>query len=125
MMNRIIRIIVCTGAAVAASGCWPGPYGSNGAQYVHRSDTITLSAGNAKEVNAATQVIDPWPRYVGDRRIPANGERMVGAVQRYQRSGVARTQGQIGQPAAPGGAGAPPAPPPPAGAAVPPATLPY
>jgi hypothetical protein len=54
------------------------------AQYVHRSDKITLSAGNASAVNTATHVIDPWPRYVGNRRIPGNGERMAGAVERYR-----------------------------------------
>jgi hypothetical protein len=123
-MYKIVRTLGCIAAATAAAGCWPGPYGYNGAQYIHRSDTITLSAGNAKEVNAATQVIDPWPRYVGNPRIPANGERMVGAVQRYQRSGAARTQGQIGQPTGSGGPGAPP-PGPPSGAATPAATLPY
>jgi hypothetical protein len=53
-------------------------------QYLQRSDKITLSAGNAKEVNAATHVIDPWPPYVGNRRIPGNGERMAGAVERYR-----------------------------------------
>ena len=35
-------------------------------------------------MNAATHIIDPWPRYVGNRRIPANGERMAGAVERYR-----------------------------------------
>jgi hypothetical protein len=54
------------------------------AQYLQRSNKITLSAGNAKEVNAATHVIDPWPRYVGNRRIPGNGERMAGAAERYR-----------------------------------------
>jgi hypothetical protein len=54
------------------------------AQYLQRSTKITLGAGNAKEVNAATHVIDPWPPNVGNRRIPANGERMVGAIERYQ-----------------------------------------
>src|SRR5260221_9023409 len=48
------------------------------AQYLQRSNKITLSAGNAKEVNAATHVIDPWPPYVGNRRIPGNGARLAG-----------------------------------------------
>src|ERR1041385_7136488 len=52
--------------------------------YFQRSDKITLGAGNARDVNAMTHIIDPWPRYVGDRRIPANGERMSGAVERYR-----------------------------------------
>jgi len=54
------------------------------AQYLQRSDTITLDAGNAKETNAVTHVIDPWPRYVGNRRIPGNGQRLSGAVERYR-----------------------------------------
>lgn len=54
-------------------------------EYLQRTDTITMSAGNAKEVNSAIHTIDPWPPYVNNRRIPANGERMTGAIQRYQR----------------------------------------
>jgi hypothetical protein len=53
-------------------------------EYFHRIDAITVGAGNAKEVNAASQVIDPWPPHVRNRRIPANGARMTGAIQRYQ-----------------------------------------
>ena len=123
-MIKIIRALSCIRSQrppPPAAG--PDLMETNGAQYIHRSDTITLSAGNAKDVNAATQVIDPWPRNVGNRRIPANGERMVGAVQRYQRSGAARSQGQIGQPTGPGGSGAPP-PGPPSGARFPPQRCP-
>jgi hypothetical protein len=53
-------------------------------RYYQRSDTITLSAGDAKAVNAATHVINPWPPGVGDRRIVSDGRRMVGAVTRYR-----------------------------------------
>lgn len=61
-------------------------------EYTQRADRVTLSAGNAQEVNTRIQEIDPWPRYVGNKRIPGNGERMAGAVERYrdvskQRSG--------------------------------------
>ena|SRR5260370_231104 len=59
---------------------WDDPF----EQYFQRKDTITLSAGNAKAVNSATHVIDPWPRYVGNRRIPGDGEWMAGAVERYR-----------------------------------------
>lgn len=55
--------------------------------YFQRSDKITLGAGNARDVNAMTHIIDPWPKYVGDRRIPANGERMSGAMERYREVG--------------------------------------
>jgi len=117
-MTRIIRMLTGIALAGATAGCWP--YGNEGAQYFHRSDTITLSAGNAKDVNAATHVIDPWPRHVRNRRIPANGERMVGAVQRYQ-----GRQSQRGQAPAGGAVGgtdtsiSSPPPAPPVGAATP------
>jgi hypothetical protein len=88
--------------AATLGGCWSGIYENPAAQYVARTDTVTLSAGNAKDVNAATHVIDPWPRYVKNRRIGGNGERMVGAVQRYQRPQAGRAPGQ-GQ-GRPGGA---------------------
>jgi hypothetical protein len=70
-----------------AGGCAQTPHSvaTNPAQeYLQRSDKITLSAGNAKEVNSNIQVIDPWPQYVGNTRIPGNGERMAGAVERYR-----------------------------------------
>ena len=62
--------------------------------YFQRSDKITLWEGDAKAVNAATHVIDPWPRYVGNRRIPVNGDRLSRAVERYR-------QGSYRQPAPP------------------------
>ena len=54
------------------------------APYVQRVEGVTRGAGNAKDVNAATHTIDPWPRNVANRRITANGERMSGAVERYR-----------------------------------------
>lgn len=53
------------------------------APYRQRIDTATTSSGNAQNVNAATQVITPWPPYVRNRRIPGDGARMVGAIERY------------------------------------------
>ena len=52
---------LCAGAVFAASAAlaWdqdPVSY------YFQRSDKITLSAGNAKDVNSVTHIIDPWPR---------------------------------------------------------------
>ena len=54
-------------------------------RYFQRSDTITLSAGDAKQANAVTHTINPWPSYVGDRRIVAQGNKVRGAIVRYQR----------------------------------------
>jgi len=55
-------------------------------RYFQRSDTITLSAGDAKQVNAVTHTINPWPSYVGDRRIIVEAARTRGAIVR-NRSG--------------------------------------
>jgi hypothetical protein len=126
-MVRIARPLGCMFLVATLGGCWSGIYENPAAQYVARSDTVTLGAGNAKDVNAATHVIDPWPRNVKDRRISGNGERMVGAVQRYQRPQTGRTAGQgQGRPGAtPGdGAGGPTAGGAP-GTTAPTATLPY
>ena len=56
-------------------------------RYFQRSDSITLSAGDAKQANAVTHTINPWPSYVGDRRIVAQAAKTGGAIARY-RSGT-------------------------------------
>ena len=56
-------------------------------RYFQRSDTITLSAGDAKQANAVTHTIHPWPSNVGDRRIVAEAAKTRGAITRY-RSGT-------------------------------------
>jgi hypothetical protein len=75
---------------------WTGVYQDPAAQYIHRSDTIALNAGNAQYINRATQVIDPWPRGVNNRRIPGNGNRLTRAVERYQSGPGSQDQSQAG-----------------------------
>ncbi|GEM_PF-2862995 len=60
------------------------PFWDEIGRYFQRIPTSSLVSGDAKEVNAVTQIIDPWPRYARDRRIPVNARRMVGAMDRYQ-----------------------------------------
>ncbi|MCK9915532.1 hypothetical protein MXD81_40885 [Microbacteriaceae bacterium K1510] len=81
--TRMLGLIVFAGFGASAQAGEIFHY-DFAAPYLQRSDKIFAGAGDAKEVNAATHVIDPWPRYVGNRRIPANGERMVGAIERYR-----------------------------------------
>jgi hypothetical protein len=81
---KLARTLAAVALAAACGGCWAGVYDNPAAEYLHRSDTITLSAGNAKNVNAATHIIDPWPRQVANRRIPVNGERVAHAMERYK-----------------------------------------
>src|SRR5260370_36141949 len=55
-------------------------------RYFQRSDPITLSAGDAKQANAVTHTINPWPRNVGDRRIAYDARRVGAAVTRYSQT---------------------------------------
>lgn len=76
-----VSVLVAAGATAAADDTLHYDFA---APYLQRNDKIHAGAGDAKDVNAATHIIDPWPRYVGNRNIPANGERMVGAITRYR-----------------------------------------
>jgi hypothetical protein len=53
-------------------------------RYYQRSDSITLSAGDAKQANAVTHTINPWPPGVGDRRIVTEAQRIQSAIGRYR-----------------------------------------
>jgi hypothetical protein len=56
--------------------------------YYDRRETVTLGAGDHIASNMAVQMVDPWPRYVGDKNIAFNGERLQAGVQRYRRHEV-------------------------------------
>jgi hypothetical protein len=66
------------------AGVQDDPFWDEFGHYFQRIDAMSVASGDARDVNAVTQIIDPWPPYARDRRIPANGQRMVGAVDRYQ-----------------------------------------
>jgi hypothetical protein len=90
--THIIAVaVLLSGLASSAASAWDQ---DPSAMYFQRSYSVTLGAGNAKAVNAATHVIDPWPRYVGNRNIPVSGDRLSRAVTRYN-------QGSYRQPAPP------------------------
>lgn len=87
MLRKQLLTILAVGLTWSSASAWDqDPF----AQYLQRSDTITLGAGNAQAANTVTHMITPWPPYAFDRRIPGNGERMVGAVQRYRDVGRIR-----------------------------------
>jgi hypothetical protein len=81
-----IGYVFASAALLAGLACTPAAAWDQDpfAQYLRRSDSITSSAGDAKSTNSVTHIIDPWPPYVGNRRIPGNGQRMSGAVERYR-----------------------------------------
>src|SRR5436190_1048968 len=87
----IAAAVLLSGLAPSAASAWDQ---DPAAMYLQRSYNVTLDGGDAKAVNAATHVIDPWPRYVGNRNIPVSGNRLSRAVTRYN-------QGSYRQPAPP------------------------
>lgn len=86
MMRNVVRIASVAGLAVGLGGCWGQLYEPPGIQYFQRTDTITLGAGDAKDANAAINVIDPWAPHSANVRIPGQGERMVNAIEQYNKS---------------------------------------
>lgn len=81
-IGRLTRILLLTALGASVAGCIH--LEDSITQYTERSDKVVLSSGNAKDANVAMHMIDPWPRSSADRRIPADGQRMVGAVERYR-----------------------------------------
>ena len=77
-----LRLLIVV-AALSLGGCYGLAGDDEMSRYLQRSDSITMSAGDAKQVNAVTHTINPWPRYVQDRRIATDARRTTGAVQRY------------------------------------------
>src|SRR5450759_2112138 len=126
MMVRFATIGSILGTLMVA-GC-SGLWGDDEVErYTQRTDSITMSAGDAKEVNAVTHMYSPWPPGVGDRRIVADSAHMQRALERYRRGatppdplpaaglenttmGVQLTPERAGQGAATGAGGGAPAP---------------
>ena len=67
------------------------PYDPHG--YLDRRDSIELSAGDANAHNIAVQMVDPWPRYAGNKNIAFNGQRMQAGVERYRNNQVIQPRG--------------------------------
>jgi hypothetical protein len=58
--------------------------------YYDRRETVALGANDFNASNIAVQSVDPWPRYVGNKNIAFNGERMQAGVERYRKHEVIR-----------------------------------
>lgn len=91
-----LSVLAMHGGAVAGGDLFDDLF----APYLERRDTVTPGAGNAKDTNAATHVIDPWPPYVGARNIPGDGKRAVDAIRRYRQGADPAPQNETANPAA-------------------------
>ena len=58
--------------------------------YYDRRETVALGADDHIAVNRVAQMVDPWPRYVGNKNIAFNGERMQAGVERYRKHEIIR-----------------------------------
>ena len=81
-MSRVASLMVMGALAVGLGGCMHAE--DPLVQYTQRTDKVTLSAGNTSAANQAIHTIDPWPRASANRYIPANGQRMADAYERYR-----------------------------------------
>ncbi len=93
-------VLVASGSAQAGDY----PFLDELTRYAERIDPVSVVSGDAQDVNAAIQIIDPWPSYARDRRIPVNGQRMVGAINRYQNPSQLGAQAPTLAPAIPSSA---------------------
>jgi hypothetical protein len=84
-MNRLSIVIGVLGVVIWSYHCDAQVPDDPFSDYLQRSVTISLGAGNAKDANAAIHTIDPWPPYVGYTRIPGDGRRAAETVERMYR----------------------------------------
>src|SRR5690242_21014885 len=77
---------------VLFGGCWifgecSGLWGNDEFQrYLQRNDRMTMTGGDAKEVNAMAHIPTPWPRGVNDKRIVSDSAHMQRVLEWYRRS---------------------------------------
>jgi hypothetical protein len=82
--RRCLKAVLCAVLVAGLGGC---------VDYLKRSDTVTLSAGEAQAWNKVVHVADPWPPYVMNTHIPGDGQRTAGVIQRYSTgNGVAGSE---------------------------------
>jgi hypothetical protein len=82
------------------------------ADYLQRTALVSTAGGDSQAANIAMQTATPWPRYSNDTNIPANGARIVKAINRYETGSAGASASDSATPSAasPGGsssAGAP------------------
>ena len=73
--SKILRGVAVAGLAAGLAGC---------SEYLDRRDGLSVQSGNAVATNKVAQMVDPWPRYSGNRNIAFDGSVMGSAVERYR-----------------------------------------
>jgi hypothetical protein len=73
------RLVVVVGGLCTLAACQEVKY-----EYFQRHDSISYQAGDAVAANQAIHMIDPWPDYAVDTRIPTSGRRVARAIENYE-----------------------------------------
>jgi hypothetical protein len=84
------RQVVRSGRSIALLVGFGALLGGCSDIYFDRRETVALGADDHIASNMVAQMADPWPRYVGNKNIAFNGERMQAAVERYRKHEVIR-----------------------------------
>jgi hypothetical protein len=73
--------------------------------YLQRTALVSTTGGDSQAANTALQTATPWPRYSNDTNIPANGARIVKAINRYESgsAGAGASDSSTPSAASPGG----------------------
>jgi hypothetical protein len=100
-MNRLCLAIALIGSMIFPGICRAQAVDDPFSDYLQRSDSIALSAGNAQNANEAVQTINPWPPYAWDRHITTDGRHAVDSIERMYRT--PDPFGRAGASAAPAG----------------------
>ncbi len=69
-----LRACLCAVLVAGLGGC---------VEYMKRSDSVSLSAGETQAWNKVVHTADPWPPYVMNTEISGDGQRTAAAIQRY------------------------------------------
>ena len=82
--------VACYGKSIALLVGFGALLGGCSDIYFDRRETVALGADDHIASNMVAQMVDPWPRYVGNKNIAFNGERMQAAVERYRKHEIIR-----------------------------------
>jgi hypothetical protein len=83
--RALLKVLAASALVVGLGGC---------ADYLNHHDTVALRAGDAQQWNRVVQTADPWPPYVKDTNIQADGQRAANVIRRYPAASGGAAQAQ-------------------------------
>ncbi len=104
--SRTVMAILWLTVSLAIAGCSSTiGFDDPTADYLQRTPLVATSGGDSQAANIAMQTATPWPRHSNDTNIPANGARIVKAINRYETgsAGTGASDGATPGAASPGG----------------------